>query len=43
MVNDFVVDDVKFEVHVFRGGHWCVEIKIGKVDSMEGYTRSADC
>ena len=39
MVNDFVGGDVELEAHVFRGGHWCVEIEIGKVNSMEGCTR----
>ncbi len=31
MVDEFVGDDVKLESHVFRGGHWSVEIEIGKV------------
>ena len=43
MDNYFVRDDVKFEAHVFGGGHWCIEIEIGKVDSMEGCAGSADC
>ena len=43
MVNDFGGDDFEFEVHIFGGGHWCVEIKIGEVDSMEGCAGSADC
>ena len=43
MVNYFVRDYVEFEAHVFGGGHWCVEIEIGKVYSMEGCAGSADC
>ena len=43
VVNFFVRDVVEFEVHVFGGGHWCVEIEIDKVYSMEGCARSADC
>ena len=36
MVNDFIRDDVDFEAHVFGSGHWCIEIEIGEVNSMEG-------
>ncbi len=42
MDNDFVGDDVKMEMHVFRVRHGGVEVEIGKVDAQKLCPRGLD-
>jgi hypothetical protein len=42
VVNDFVMDDVKTEMHVLRVWHGGVEVEIGKIDAQKLGARGTD-